>query len=235
MIYSRRLKTEERRNKKKALLLSLLTIFTILLIIFFGIPVVVKFTAFIYELKGSSEPIEITDNTPPPPPRFESSDIATNQDSLEIKGRTEAGASIVLTINRKKAEVLADSEGQFSYTLSLEDGENVISATARDNSGNESQKTEITIVYDDKPPTIEIINPKEGSEFYGSRQRQIIIDGKTEDGAKLQINNRLVIVDSDGTFSFTTTLTDGENIFNIKADDMAGNSKEEKLTVKYLP
>lgn len=234
--YSRLSRTEERRNNRKAFIFFVLTIASILLVFFLGLPLLAKFAAFLTDIRQSSQPIEISDTTPPVLPRFEPLPEATNEIKVEITGHTEPGATAILYLNNKTEEVLADNKGEFNYTFFLNDGNNRISAVAKDGSGNESQKTETyKILFDDEPPEIQINSPEAGSEYFGAKQRQVVIDGKTEEGAKININDRLVVVDSDGSFTFATTLSEGENSFTIKAEDKAGNIKEEGLTLHFSP
>ncbi|MEJ2441808.1 MAG: hypothetical protein P8Y06_02730, partial [Patescibacteria group bacterium] len=75
----------------------------------------------------------------------------------------------------------------------------------------------------------------EGKEFYGAKERQITIEGVTEEGVSLTINDRVVAVDEDGGFAFSTTLGEGENNFNIKSADKAGNQTEMDFKVSFTP
>lgn len=234
--YSRLSKTEERRNVRKALVFIFLTISTLGLFLFFGLPTVAKFAAFLTDIRKSGEPIEKDDTTPPVPPRLDSLPEATNKLKTEIKGRTEPGATVILFLNGRQEELLANKEGEFTYTFLLSKGENSISALAKDSSGNKSQKSNVLkITFDNEPPEIEISSPENESEYYGSKQRQVVIEGKTEEGASVTINDRVVVVENDGSFAFTTTLSEGENQFAIKAQDKAENTAETSLTLHFSP
>ncbi|MCH7641057.1 hypothetical protein IID22_02590 [Patescibacteria group bacterium] len=232
--YSRLGRTEERKNIRRAFIFTILTIVSILLVIFFGLPAVAKFAGFLTDLRKSGQPVEKQDTIPPVPPRFELLPESTNELSIEIMGSTEPGATVILFLTNRKEEILANKDGEFSFSLLLLDGENTIAAQSMDQAGNQSQKTKtLTIVYDNDPPELEIASPQDGSEYYGSKQRQVVIKGNTEEGAILNINDRIVVVDQDGTFTFATTLSEGENTFNIKAQDKAGNTTEKALTLQF--
>ena len=235
-MYSRRLKTEEFKNKRKAIFFIFLTLASLIIIFFYGLPAVIKFAAFINELNQGSLPVEVKDTTPPPPPRLTSLPKATNNERIEVRGNTEAGAKVTIYINGKEEEILSDSSGNFNLSLKLIKGDNYISAKATDGSGNESQKSDTQkITLDTEPPLLEIIRPDDNSEFFGSRQRQLIIEGKTEETARVQINQRQVVVESEGNFTFSTTLQEGENNFTIIAEDEAGNQTESSLSVSFIP
>lgn len=234
--YSRLSRTEEKKNIRRALLFSFLTIASLILVIFLGLPALVKFSAFLTDLRKSSTPIDISDTTPPVLPRLEPLPETINEFNVEIKGSTEPAATVILFLNNKEEEILANKDGEFVYTFALLDGDNKIAAQAKDSSGNESQKTEVyNVTYDNQPPELEITGPEDGNEYYGSKQRQVVIEGKTEDEAQVNINDRLVVVDQDGTFTFTSTLSEGENQFSVKSVDQAGNSTEKSLTLHFSP
>jgi hypothetical protein len=234
--YSRLWRTEEKRNIRRSIIYSILTIAFLVFFFFLGLPSLAKFSAFLSDLRSSSIPPEKEDLTPPVPPRFDPLPEATSELSVDIKGYTEPGVNVFLKLNNKEEEILANSEGQFTYSFSLNDGENKISSYAVDSSGNESQKTDvITIIYDNDPPELTISNPEDQANFYGAKQRQVVIQGQTEEDSKLNINGRIVVVESEGFFTFTTTLSEGENKFDIKTEDNAENITEKTFTLHFSP
>lgn len=232
--YSRRSSTQQKKNIRRAILFGILTIGAILVFFFFGLPTVARFAAFLTDLRSSSLPVEINDTTPPAPPRLSEPPKYTSKTAIVIEGTTEPGATVMVFANRDEEEVLSNKDGKFSFEWELLDGENKIFAKAKDAAGNESQESRVYyITYDNDPPELTVNNPENGKTFYGSQERQITIEGVTEEGASVTINDRLVVVDSQGEFTFATTLSDGENNFNIKATDRAGNTEEMDLTVNY--
>ena len=235
-MYSRRLITEERKNKRKAFFFISLTIFSLFLIFFYGLPAVAKFAGFLTDLRQTSQSVESSDTTPPPPPRLSSIPKQTNKEILDIQGSSEPGASVKIFYNGKTDEVVVNSEGSFYISIPLNNGDNRISASSKDSAGNESQKSEtLEITFDKKPPELEITKPHDKDEFFGNLQRQIVIEGKVEEGSQVNINSRLVVVEQDQTFAFVTSLSEGTNTFNIKAEDLAGNVTEKSISVAFTP
>ena len=221
---------------RRAFLFTILTILAILGVLFYGLPSVARFAAFLSDLRKSSLPVDRNDTTPPAPPRLDRLPEATKEPEIEISGVTEEGATVILTLNGKDEEVVADADGKFRFSYSLRKGENQILAKAKDRAGNESQPTTgITVVFDNEAPKLDISAPADGSQFYGDGQRQLAIKGTTEVGITLTINDRIVKVEEDGTFTFATTLADGENSFNLKSADKAGNQTEKTLKVNFSP
>lgn len=233
--YSRLASVEEKRNMKKAVAFGILTVLTLVALFFYGIPTLGRFAAFISDFGKSGKTITTNDKTPPAPPNFSPHSDFTNQTKLDLSGSSEAGATVKLNFNGEDVETLADKDGHFTFSLTLNSGENSFTARAVDTAGNVSQPTNsFVIVYDNKPPDLNIDSPADGTQFVGSRQRQVTIQGTTEGGAGLTINDRVVAVDDNGKFQFTTTLTDGENKFNVKATDKAGNTTEKELTLSFV-
>jgi hypothetical protein len=208
----------------------------LLLILFFGIPAIGKVAGFLHDLSSTSQPIDTNDTTPPAPPIIDRLPEVKNKTTIEITGRTEEGVQVTFKVNDKVEMVVANAEGAFSYNWSLWEGKNEVYATARDSAGNESQKTQtFVIIYDNKPPELTLSSPGNGTTFNGSRERQITIEGSTEEGADVLINGRIVAVDEFGSFSFFTTLSEGENNFEVVARDKAGNESNTGLTLSFNP
>lgn len=63
--------------------------------------------------------------------------------TLGLSGKTEANAEVFIN----ESELTADSAGNFSTTITLDEGENIIVVTASDNEGNYAEKS-ITVTYE---------------------------------------------------------------------------------------
>jgi len=233
--YSRLASVEERKNLRRAITYIVLAISGLILLFFLGIPILGKFTAFVSDLGKSNKPITNNDNTPPAPPRFNTFSDFTNQNQVSLTGTTEPGSTIKLSLNGNGMDTLADKDGAFTFSdLSLKDGDNIFLATAVDTAGNISQQTqEYKIVFDNKPTDLIIESPSDGSTFFGSKQRQVTIQGTSESEIQVTINDRIIVVDNNGKYQYTLTLNEGENKFVVKATDRAGNSTEKNITLNF--
>lgn len=232
--YSRLAMTEEKKNIKRAYLYVLLSIVGLIFLVFLGIPTLVKFAGFLGDIAKSDKPVEINDITPPAPPQLDSIPEFTNSESIDITGFSENGATITINTNNNMAEVVANSDGKFIFLFNLEKGENSISASAKDTSGNTSNETKVyTIVFDNEEPKLEVTAPKDGDSFYGTGQRQVSIKGTVNEKVDLRINDKFVTIKDDNSFNFTTTLNEGVNTFEIKATDPAGNQTSTSLSVNF--
>ncbi|MFZ3301946.1 MAG: Ig-like domain-containing protein [Microgenomates group bacterium] len=232
--YSRLATVEERKNVKNAYKYVVWSIIAIIFLIFLGIPTLVRFAGFIGDIAKSDKPVEVNDMTPPAPPQFDEIPEYTNKEILEIIGQSENSAIIKIRANNDDSEVVANSDGRFSFTFNLNKGENTIDATATDLSGNQSTQTQtFRISYDNEDPELTIESPADGSSFFGSGQRQLSIKGTVDENVDLRINDRFVSLKDDNSFTFATTLSEGENKFEVKAVDPAGNESSSSLTVTF--
>jgi hypothetical protein len=234
--YSRLAKIEKRKARRKIFIYGFLTIFSIVIVFFYGVPFLSKFASFIMNISGSNSPIQITDTTPPAPPRFDSMPDSTNKTNIRVSGSAEPGASVIVSLGSSSKEVVADSDGQFSLTLDLKSGTNYIKGRAKDKSGNESADSKVySIEFDNTPPDLEITKPQNSQSFAGQSQKQVSIEGTTEPDVALKVNDRVIIVSENGSFSTSYSLEEGENTLDFVATDRAGNQTEQSLTVNFSP
>lgn len=232
--YSRLASVEEKKNIKNAYYYVFLSILAIVFLIFFGLPMLIKFAGFVGDIAKSDKAVEVNDMTPPAPPQFGNLPEFTKDEILEITGKSENGAVISIRANNVISEVVANSEGVFNFTFNLDRGENTIDAKAKDASNNESTQTPTyKILFDNQEPELEITSPVDGTSYFGSSQRQLSIKGNVDEQVDLTVNGRVVTVKDDLTFNYTTTLSEGENKFDIIAKDPSGNESTASLTFNF--
>jgi hypothetical protein len=63
--------------------------------------------------------------------------------------------------------------------------------------------------------------------------KRYVVEGRTEPGSKVMVNNRVVAVSSDGSFLEEVELQPGRNEVVISITDTAGNTITRKMTVTY--
>lgn len=234
---SRLARKQKTRNARRAIVFIVLTLILALILVFVGIPLLIRLAIFLGDLRSSSILPEKGDTIPPSPPRIVLPFEATNSAQISLKGYAESGTTVkIYSSGTAEIEVIVDNDGQFKVKdFKLTSGRNEITAVAKDEAGNESQSSIPTVIeYDTSPPDLEIINPEEGTTISGL-ENKIKIEGKTDVETRLAINNRLVIVDPEGKFSYSYSLKEGENSFNIIVWDKAGNQTEKELKVNYSP
>ncbi len=212
---------------------TILAIAGIVVLFYIGIPALGKIASLLSEIRPGANSL-IKDKTPPAPPIFNNFPDFTNQKNISLTGQSEAGANIKLTFNGQTQESLSDKDGKFSFNLELLNGDNAFFGVAVDTAGNASRETKIyKIVFDNTPPNLVIDTPTDGSQFFGTKQKQVAIKGTAEANVQVTVNDRIVAVDDNGKFQFAVSLNEGENKFVIKATDQAGNTKETDLTLNF--
>jgi len=156
----------------------------------------------------------------------------TNQPKLTIVGKiTDIHGIKNSTLN--DAELSLDTDGNFKKELSLNKGQNIFIIKAQDNDNNSSED-QVTVIFDDKNPILEIDSPKNLDTVASNR---VIIKGKASDEntgiQSISINEELVeMIFKDDYYFFEHTikkLKNGENKIEIIAKDFANN--EARITL----
>ena len=236
--YSRLEKKNRQRQWHQTWLWLGLTILLVTGAIFIGIPALVKLAGWWGDVSGGAASSATEDTLPPAPPRLAIPWTATNSATLDLVGYAEPGSQVEVFTNDKSAKIVtADASGQFlANSLPLEDGQNRISAKAKDQANNQSGSSSTeSVTYDHQPPKLTIEKPQEGSQYFGSSQKKIEVIGETEPGAEVLVNNRSMVVDQKGKFSTIIQLNDGEQTISAIARDAAGNETKQEIKVTYSP
>ena len=170
--------------------------------------------------------IEI-DTTAPSTPVITTTTTTTNETTPTIEGTAEAGSTVELfNGDTSLGTVTAGSDGSFSITSSqLTEGIYSLTVKATDGLGNESEESAgLTIEIDTTPPSVPIIDTA------GTLTKEIThtITGTAIVGTTITLFNGdeslgTATADSDGNFSFTETLSEGDNVLTVTATDTAGN------------
>ncbi|MEN9389127.1 MAG: hypothetical protein RLY61_211 [Candidatus Parcubacteria bacterium] len=171
----------------------------------------------------------------PLPPEFINPPKATNKQSVDLTGSAEPGSTVTLFVNGpKKADVLVDQSGEFNFsTVSISRGKNSIFATATDDFGNKSEKSETVIVmYDNSKPKITLTEPKEGQKVQ-NLQNRVLIKGTLNEKAEVTINGRVAITRPDNSFELLLGVKEGDLEIEIKAVDEAGNTNTKKVGIFF--
>ena len=235
--FSRLARLEEKRNLRKAIWLILGTIGLIILTVTLGFNLLTRLFIFMGNINSTNKPVEKTDFIPPSPPVFLNSFDATNSAAMTLTGTAEPGSAVYLTQNSvSKGNVITSDDGLFSFgNIHLTEGENNFSAIAMDNSGNKSQVSDpLIITFSNKAPNLTVTTPADKQQISGSSPN-LPVQGMTDPDNRLTINDRVVIVGSDGSFSYNMVLNQGDNSIVISATDQMGNSTQKQLNVTYNP
>ena len=116
----------------------------------------------------------------------------------------------------------------------LSDGSHTVTINCADNDGNSATEKSTTFTVDTVPPVLNVTSPDAGLI---TNKSTVVVAGTTNDATSspvtLTVNGNTVSVGSDGSFSTTVTLSEGENIITIEAVDQAGKVSTVTRTVTF--
>jgi hypothetical protein len=233
--YSHRFIAREKKASKNLVVSIFLVLLLIFGSIFFGLPIMAKIIILLTSVdNNNSEVILKKEDIILFPPVLETLPEATNSSKISISGKADKGNKVQIFLNEKLLdEIDTDENGKFIYeNINLNDGLNSINAKQlyQDKISEFSQIQKIQLIKSE--PQLEISYPENEKKFY-SEENTIEISGATDPENKIYINNKMVIVENDGNFSYSIKLNEGENKYTIKAIDIAGNNTEKELKLYY--
>lgn len=234
MVLSRIRRIEERQLRKRTFWAIAGSVGILLFLGLFGVKLLESFSLLLDKLHPSLP------NTQPQsvlilPPTLDPLAQATNSASLIITGKGQPDLVVILYADdaeAKKGKV--DKDGTFSLPYEAQtDDKHTFSAKLSDDKGNLSELSNVvsTTIKRTKP-ALEVTAPTNGTTLYGDTNT-VAISGKTDPDSSVTINGRFVLVKDDGAFSYTATLTEGDNNFHIVARDIAGNETSLDRKVIY--
>jgi len=173
--------------------------------------------ATVLEVVLDTIPPELTVDRP-------SSGSWTTDTTATIQGVVEAGAT--LTVD---GETVGAPGGSFELLVDLPEGTVEIVVEATDAAGNVNRVVKVLHV-DRTAPFIVMESPDRPISYH--RDLTLELGGRVEDASPFTLKvNGQVVVATDGAFSRTYDLEEGENAFSLEAVDLAGNMGSLDLVV----
>ena len=234
MQYSRLRRFEEKHQEKK-IALSIVGIIAIFIFLgVFGIKILVGFSLLVDKVRGTPQQ-QVTQQLILPP-ELDPLPIATNSATIAVSGKGQTGMTVIVYINDMDTEkAIVDKDGSFIIpSVKLIEGTNTISAKQTNDKKDVSALSEVfTIVSKKSKPTLEITYPTDNQQIR-QELNTISVAGKTNDEANtITINDRFVIVQSDGSFSYDINVPEGDSVIKIVATDTAGNQVTLERKINY--
>jgi len=226
-----------RKNLKIFVLGLFFLSFSFVLVFFllkFGIPVTVGFTSLVI---GHSRPSGNIQIEFVPPPEIFSDYESTNSAEILITGKSFVSGQVKIFLNDSEVKKIDTGTGDlFTTEIIINEGQNKIFAVSQSTINQVSSSSNIlSVVYDKSQPSLEISSPENNAKFSGQKQKDITVEGKTEEGNRILINDRPAIIKRGGYFSLRYELTEGENHLKIIAINDAGNQVEKEITLFFNP
>jgi hypothetical protein len=191
-----------------------------------------------YALPDTADPI-ITTTSPTSGDTY-----STEEDSVSLGGSASdnIGVTSVTWINSRGGSGTASGTDSWTISsVSLQEGDNVITVTAHDAAGNSGVNT-LTVTYalpDTADPIITTTSPTSG-DTYSNEEDSVNLGGSTSDNIGVTsvtwINSRGGSGTASGTDNWTissVSLQEGDNVITVTAHDAAGNTGVDTLTVTY--
>jgi len=236
MVRSRLRNYQDRKERKQIFLILTGMVGIFLFLLLFGVKILVGFSLLVDKIRGTTPVSKEQTQVILLPPQLDPLPTATYSGQITVSGRAKGDVTILLYVNEEQTDKTkpANSKGTFTFKeVALKEGINTLSAKATDDKNNSSDVSQvITIQMKKSKPTLDITAPSDNAEISGEKQI-VTITGKTESDNTITINDRFVVVKSDGTFSYDKTLNEGEQTITIVAKDIAGNETKVERKVKY--
>lgn len=223
---------EEKAIVKRIVYLSVFSVILIIILYTVGIPTLGKFADLLDTVFKRGDSTGSVESQIPPPPVLDTLPHATNNSKITVSGFSSSSVKAELYLDLEKVSEVQVNDGKFRGDLELKQGENKIVAKAVSEAGKTSDASqEFTIIFDNKEPELEVTAPSNDQTFY--QNNRVKVSGKTEKDNQVFANGFLANVDPDGNFEVTIPLVEGENKIEVKAVDIAGNTKMVEIKVNF--
>jgi bacillopeptidase F len=122
--------------------------------------------------------------------------------------------------------------------IGLKLGDNAITVAYVWNGAAGPESNAVTVTRDGSAPSVDVVSPIDGSTTSGS---QATVAGRAETGSTVRVKNVTVgsaanaETDTDGSFSASMVLVNGDNKLTVTATDTAGNETTVTRTVTRDP
>jgi len=224
----------EEQITRKTIFLGFLTIVSFVLILVFGLPLLIKFSVFLGDIKNKGAKEQVEKVLPPLEPRLVLPFEATNSGQINIEGVAQAGVEVELLkddVTIGKTQVSENGDFIFKDVV-LEEGENAFSSRASTKDGGSSELSKLAVVvYDDVAPKLELTNPSEETLTVDYSDYDLV--GNTDKNSSVTINGRFAMVDDEGEFKLKMQLAPGKNDIEVISRDLAGNETKKKISITY--
>jgi len=161
--------------------------------------------------------------------------LLTNVSAMDFIGNATDNDAIMVVEYKLQGQSWQVAHGlnPWNFTLSLAEGVHQVTVRATDEGDNIGTAT-VNVTVDTMAPILSITSPKDGALVNTS---QIRIDGRSEVDADVVFtrpgkDDMVVDIDPTGNFTFYVNLTEGDNMLNFTASDLAGNHRTAHLTVE---
>jgi hypothetical protein len=148
-----------------------------------------------------------------------------NVDTVDIVGLTDPLADVVASTPSANWGTTSNSYGAFSLVeVSLAEGVNVFTITVTNGAGVSATMYK-TLILDSI--CVLMVSPVETP----TAENSVLVTGISEMGATVTVDGLAAVVNADGSWARSVSLSEGSNSLLVTAVDAVGNSASETLTV----
>lgn len=234
---SSRLRRVEEKNASRRIAIALFGSVAILAFLgLFGVRILIGFSLLVDRIRGGTPQIQqqqavLLSPTLDPLPE------ATNSATLSVHGRATAKQQLILYVNDAEYKKLTvENDGTFAIDdIPVDEGRVSISAKLTDGKDNTSDLSNVIVTTVDRTPPKLTIDKPEDNMTINDGTHKVTVNGITDEDMKVTINGRIVVVKSDGSFTYSMPLNDGANTLTILSRDFAGNETKMERKVTYQP
>ena len=232
--YSRISKHETQRILRQIIVLLCLTALVIGVFIFILLPLAIRTFS---SLSGSSSPVKRGDALPPQTPVIFTIVEATNSADLSVSGFAQPETTITLYRNGSRVqETSPDAEGKFSFSsFMIAEGDNQLNVVSRNKDNAEATSSIHNVVLDTQSPELNILEPLDKTAITRRREQAIAVKIQSEGGVRAYLNDKFLFGDTQGNYSGTFQLSEGDNTLRFRVVDKAGNQTEKEIMVSFRP
>lgn len=155
----------------------------------------------------------------------------TNEKSITVEGSAAPMTTVTVYNDGEEAGTTeATDDGNFAVDITLETGENELTAVSSMDNGSTDPSAPVVVTLDQENPVLTIDTPTNGDK---TNKEVITVAGQVEEENldRVEVNGQTADVEEDGSYSKRIMLSEGENEIVVTATDLAGNSVEESVTV----
>ncbi|MEC5424899.1 S8 family serine peptidase [Virgibacillus sp. C22-A2] len=158
-------------------------------------------------------------------------DLITNEAEITVEGSASPTTTLQLLNNGEEAGTTeVGDDGNFAITTELAEGDNEITAVTLLNGAPVDESDSVTVTLDTESPELTIDSPQDGDK---TNRETVTVEGAVVDANLdfVEVNGQKATV-TDGSYSKRILLDNGSNEIEVIAQDLAGNSSSETVTIE---
>ncbi|GAB3805875.1 bacillopeptidase F [Virgibacillus kimchii] len=156
--------------------------------------------------------------------------LVTNEAEVTVEGDATPETTVeVLHDGEEAGTVEIGEDGTFAVDAELTEGENEFTAVTYVNGEQADESDPVTVTLDTEAPDLTVTSPEDGEN---TNRETATVEGMVSDDHldTVTVNGQETAV-SNGEFSQRILLDEGENVIEVEATDLAGNTTTETMTV----